>query len=521
MILARKLKTQHPNIMVIFGGANCEAEMRLATLRNFPFVDAVCLGEGDVAFPEFLDKLGRGVGLKVEGIITRADLHPGADSRVLRSARSPVSLDSLPFPDFDDFFDGADIDSDEYRREHRLIFESSRGCWWGQKNHCTFCGLNGATMGFRQKTGERALQELEFLVQKYGKYTRHVTATDNIMPYNYFSSFLPRLVDLSLEISLFYETKANLKKHQIETYRRAGLSAIQPGIESLSTDVLRIMRKGISALQNIQLLKWCHEFGIVPKWNYLAGFPREDPKWYENIPSLVKKVKHLAPPVGVSKLRFDRFSPYTNDPMSFSITQLDPYPSYKYVYRGLPPDEVRNVAYYFVGHFDGEDRIDNYTSDAFHELNDWKENADEYALFHITCENDTLVFDGRGLNGNIIRLADCFHSVFAKCDGITTLSALIGDASSDARDVTIVFTELERRGIFIREDSQFLNVSIPLDRQYCPPKGAMRKLATLFAEGDAEGDDISTLTIPNENILTLSDATIRNYMQLEEFCHDN
>jgi hypothetical protein len=31
------------------------------------------------------------------------------------------------------------------------------------------------------------------------------------------------------------------------------------------------MRKGVTALQNIQLLKWCTELGVRPYWNVLWG----------------------------------------------------------------------------------------------------------------------------------------------------------------------------------------------------------------------------------------------------------
>ena len=54
-----------------------------------------------------------------------------------------------------------------------------------------------------------------------------------------------------------------------------------PGIESLSTPILRLMDKGVTALQNIRLLKLCSEFGIQPLWNIMYGFPGEPPDEYE------------------------------------------------------------------------------------------------------------------------------------------------------------------------------------------------------------------------------------------------
>ena len=52
-----------------------------------------------------------------------------------------------------------------------------------------------------------------------------------------------------LQLGVFYETKANLTKDQLRALREAGIGTIQPGIESLSTDVLRTMRKGTTAVQ--------------------------------------------------------------------------------------------------------------------------------------------------------------------------------------------------------------------------------------------------------------------------------
>ena len=34
---------------------------------------------------------------------------------------------------------------EELKPHIRILFESARGCWWGEKQHCTFCGLNGSS----------------------------------------------------------------------------------------------------------------------------------------------------------------------------------------------------------------------------------------------------------------------------------------------------------------------------------------------------------------------------------------
>ena len=53
---AREVKRLSPHVVTVFGGANCDGEQGLALHRNFPFVDFVVRGEGDVAFPAFLKR---------------------------------------------------------------------------------------------------------------------------------------------------------------------------------------------------------------------------------------------------------------------------------------------------------------------------------------------------------------------------------------------------------------------------------------------------------------------------------
>ena len=75
--------------------------------------------------------------------------------RLPRPARQP--LDQLPIPDYDEFFVLAKqlgIRS----TQPGVAIEASLGCWWGEKNLCTFCGLNATSLAFTQKSPERVLR---------------------------------------------------------------------------------------------------------------------------------------------------------------------------------------------------------------------------------------------------------------------------------------------------------------------------------------------------------------------------
>src|SRR5207253_3044818 len=152
-----------------------------------------------------------------------------------------------------------------------------------------------------------------------------VEMTDNILDLEYFKDFIPELARRKTELGIFYETKANLRKEQIRMMRDAGIRSVQPGIESLHDSVLKQMRKGVSALQNIQLLKWCRELSITPLWNILVGFPDESPAAYAQMTQLVPLLSHLQPPGTVSLIRLDRFSPNFSEGDKLGVAKIEPF----------------------------------------------------------------------------------------------------------------------------------------------------------------------------------------------------
>ncbi len=455
LALARRLKDRAPAVPIVFGGGNCEGEMGRETARSFPFVDAVVSGEAD----------GLIVGL-VEDVL--AGLPP---ARLYGfEPQPPANLDALPLPDFSDYFESLGAPPDD---AVRLQFETSRGCWWGEKHHCTFCGLNGGAMAFRRKSPARAVAEIEQLARTYG--VRKLSAADNILDMSYCETVMPELARRDLGLELFYEVKANLSRERLEALRGAGVVRLQPGIESLSSEVLRLMHKGVTGLQNVRLLKWCRALGIQPVWNVLYGFPGEPPHEYARLAELVPLLTHLAPPEYVGRMRLDRFSPYFEDPEAYGIDRIEPFPEYREIY-GLPAAALRNLAYYFTFEHGGQAGGDldfAYARPFQDAVAEWKAVHERSDLISIDDGTCTLVCDYRpAALAAVTVLHGPERAVLLACDDIRS-AAQIRDVLACAGDdigkeeVAAILLRLMERRILIAEGDVYL--SLVAELRYARP----------------------------------------------------
>ncbi len=363
MCLARRIKQLRPEVKIVFGGAACEGEMGIELLRQFPAVDYVFLSKADLTFPPLVEEI-----LQDQPI----ELPPGVVGRQLweasLTATEPLppapdpgkfmvrDMDGLPYPDFDDYFERLGRSPLRTEIEPLLFFETSRGCWWGQKHQCKFCGLNGSMLSFRSKGPKRAVDELRYLVNRHD--VHQACSSDNILDLSYFDSFLPMLKEAQLDLSFGYEMKTNLRRHQVETLLSAGLGAAQLGIETFITPVLKLIGKGTNAVQNVQALKWFSEAGIEVKWNILYGFPGENPDDYAAMVDLLPSLYHLAPPSAVGLVRMDRFAPYFEDPAAHGMVNARPNRAFNHVYP-FPPEVLARLAYYFeYDYADGRNPLD-------------------------------------------------------------------------------------------------------------------------------------------------------------------
>lgn len=465
LTMAKLIKDLYPNVTIVFGGANYDGEMGMEYFRAFPFIDHVVVGEGEVAFPalarQVLAKRSNGV---PEGVAYRQDgqlrLTP---NRALFSDFSKTGP-----PDYDDYYHLlAELGGAAQGLDRILLYEGSRGCWWGEKHHCTFCGLNAQSMKFRAKSPEQVAQEMTYLSHRYD--TARFRLVDNIIDMTYIDQLFGKFAANHCDLDVFIETKSNLHKNQIRTLAVGGVKCMQPGLESLSLTQLRAMDKGVTPIQNIVCLKWSFYYRISVSWNILLGFPGETNEDYLRQIDLIPSLLHLQPPEATGKFWLERFSPYHARPHEYGVRMTGPGLAYEYIYDARQVD-LQKIAYDF------EYELENWPVDPhiYQELvaavEGWQRlhaSNDKPFLYYSKALDYVTVYDGRNPKALSRRRYDGLAAVVIEicneapksAEQIRTALAGHTDAREDA--LRSLLTDLVAKRVLYEERGKYFTLAVP------------------------------------------------------------
>ncbi len=442
LCLAKEIKKRDPKVLVVFGGASCEEPMGSGLLKSYEYIDLVFSGEADKTFPEFIAKLTK---TKEESFVS------SMQSKIVSGEQT--ELDDLSTPDHSDYFADLKIFELETEIEPKFTFETSRGCWWGERSHCTFCGLNGGQMAYRAKSHEIALEQLKAISASVEK--AHVLFSDNILNYKYFGSLFNQLKEVS-NLSYFFEVKSNLKEQQLIDMKEAGVVTIQPGIERLNDHVLKIMKKGNSTKQNVQLIKWAADYNIKLLWNMIVSFPNECPKALEQEISLVKKLKHLPPPGNIGPVRVDRYSPFYKTPEKYGICLKGASLAERYLHYECP--FIEDICYHFEHQNSAQasDQVVRLTETLTKEINDWRDNYKPNTLTYDDDGKVVAIKDYRDEdNAHVIELTGNARKLYLFCNQFNERHRV--ERSFGSSEVINCLLDL---GVMLSVDNKLLSVAV-------------------------------------------------------------
>jgi ribosomal peptide maturation radical SAM protein 1 len=466
--MAKLIKDLYPHVKIVFGGANYDGEMGLEQVRAFPWIDYVVVGEGEEVFPPL-----------VKAVLEEdpSSIPPGVayrkDGKVQFEPNSRLFSDFQRTgpPDYEDYFRQLDeVQAGPSKGLDRiLLYEGSRGCWWGEKHHCTFCGLNAQAMTFRAKSPEQVIRELDDLSSRYD--CMRFRFVDNIIDMKYIDGLFGKLADEHLDLDVFIETKSNLGKRQIQTLARGGVKSMQPGIESLSATQLKEMDKGVSPLQNLQCLKWSSYSNIHLSWNVLLGFPGETDEDYRRQIAVIPAILHFQPPESIGKLWLERFSPYFKWPERYGIRITGPGLAYEYVYDPSVVD-LKKIAYDFEYEVDW--RVDPGLYEELNRLvHEWQRrhaSGDKPFLYYAKSMSYVTVYDGRGSGAPsrerydglaafvIEQCNDTPQSIEQINSAATAHGRSLGDSLSA---VSVLMNQLVEKKVLYEEKGKYFTLALP------------------------------------------------------------
>lgn len=238
-------------------------------------IDAVCLGEGDLALPNFVDTYARGGSVdQVESFYVKLKGNVIVRNRI---APVPEDLDALPFPDYDLW---PYEKTDDYLYTKALFVQTSRGCPF----NCSYCGNNAlrriypnAREYMRFRSVESVMRELEYLKKKYPD-AREVRFIDDTLSSStkWFREFCTQYKQ---RIGLPWSTNDRaeyITEEKADMYRDAGCLTVDMGIES-GNDMIRqkVMKRKVKRETIINAFSRLQKRGLHVHAFNILGMPHE------------------------------------------------------------------------------------------------------------------------------------------------------------------------------------------------------------------------------------------------------
>jgi ribosomal peptide maturation radical SAM protein 1 len=471
--VAKLLKQADPNLLIVLGGYAVQHENGVEVLKAFPWIDAIARGDGEpVAAALARASVGEGSIDRIDGLLTRADL----GEKTERPPRRWDMARSLP-PNYDDWFE----DLKRIEHEHAIVLkspylymESSRGCWWGQKHHCTFCGIDEDSLQYRSKSPAQVIAEIRALRSRYGD-AISLRFADYILPHRFCRDLLPNLAEFDPPLELEGEIKANQTRDTIRTFARAGFAGLQPGIESFSTATLRKMDKGVSGMQNVQLLKWGYVESIEIQYNILMGFPDDALQDYQFLVERLPRLYHLTPPNDCAGVAITRFAPLQTNPQRFGYNgPMRHHPYYEVLFSNCfiksSGFDLDNYCYHFEKYYRCDAGLEEAYGQITIQARHWKDQhrARDVYLGYTRTSAGYGFEDTRFGETERFSIEGLLAQVYSRCDDVAvSIGAMASELVPDNRDgdrlVRDAVDELERLRLVWVEDDKVFGLGTPVE----------------------------------------------------------
>ena len=326
--IARKLKEQKPEILIVFGGPQVPDKAE-GFLSQFPFIDVVCHGEGEQVFCAIVENYPSKNWGSIPSISYLDD-----DGLFINHPKVPriKDLDVIPSPYLNGLFEALMLENPN--NEWLSLWETNRGCPFS----CTFCDWGSATASkvYRFKL-ERLLAEIDWFADKKVEFVFCCDANFGILSRD--TQIAQYAADTKNKIgypqALSVQNTKNATERAYETQRILNASGLSKGVDlalqSIDKNTLESVKRSNISIKTYEILqqRFTND-GVTTFTDIILGLPGETYESYaEGVSKLIENGQH-------NRIQFNNLSILPNAEMG------DPKYQQKYGMVTVP-SEIINI----------------------------------------------------------------------------------------------------------------------------------------------------------------------------------
>ncbi len=276
IVATEKLKKEQPDKIIILGGPSA-SNLKMEIIENFPWIDYIVSGEGEVALSNLLNWIESekyDINLLSESVVGRFN------GKIIKGKKIQQILDlkKSKTPDY------TLIKNKNYNRAEII---TTRGCPY----NCSFCSVNniwGNSVRFR--AGNHILNEIITLFNSTDTDCIHILddnfGIDKTRLINFCKKF-PKLLPLK-KWSCYFRLN-DLDKKTVDLMADSGCCGIYVGIESGASGKLNEFRKEISIHEIINSVKYISSKMKITA-SFIWGFPSEGDNQFLSTLKLIDRI---------------------------------------------------------------------------------------------------------------------------------------------------------------------------------------------------------------------------------------
>ncbi len=253
---------------IVLGGPHFNSNPE--DIFNYFDIDFVVRGEGEKTFLELVQSLNEPSHHKnIKSLVFR-----DSDGSVVKNEYRELNqeLDDLPFPDYDDLYEGHPVCKHPYSKTGEMVtLTTSRGCPF----RCAFCdtpNIHGVKV--RTRSVDNVLDEMQLLQKKYGVSEFSFKDSNFSMSKKWVREYADKIARRNMDISYFANYRFEvINDDYVEPLKESGCSLIFSGVESTDPVVKEILGKSTSMDQLLRADASIKKYDIKRLYSFMFGSP--------------------------------------------------------------------------------------------------------------------------------------------------------------------------------------------------------------------------------------------------------